>query len=227
MKLMDKLAFSNLEFFIRGETLAGELDISKLGLINKNDENRLSLSQKLAKGLEQIIAKKDFQKKIFLLDVSGSMENYVDDNSKLDHLRNIMKDYPEARKVCFSSDVYCNIDRDGNLDCDIPQFASGTTDLARAIRYLRTMKRPERIVLISDGEPDDQYSAMHEAVQFSVPIDIIFIGKKGSSGERFMINLAKNTNGKEFTIEDKSNVNFQKQLSVKIAGLLTSGSEKI
>jgi hypothetical protein len=79
-------------------------------------------------------------------------------------------------------------------------------------------------VLISDGEPDDMVAATREATGFSVPIDIIFIGQKGSSGERFMIDLASLTRGRQFTIEDKS-ANFQKQLSVKIAGLLTCGNE--
>jgi Mg-chelatase subunit ChlD len=206
--------------------MSKELDVSKSSLTSKNDEKRLSLSQKLSRGLEEIKAKKDFLKKIFLLDISGSMDCYVDGKSKLGHLRSIMKDYPEAVKICFSSDVYCNVDRNGNVDCVIPTSAHGSTDLARAIGYLRGLaKRPERIVLISDGDPDDPNAAMREATGFSVPIDIIFIGQKGSSGERFMINLAKFTGGRQFTIEDKS-ANFQKQLSTKIAGLLTCGNEK-
>lgn len=201
-----------------------ELDISKKDLVSRDDEKGLSLSQKLSKGLEEIKIKKDFQKKVFLLDISGSMDCYVDDKSKLDHLRTIMKDYPEAKKICFSSDVYCSVDRNGNVDCTIPTSAHGSTDLARAIRYLRTLaKRPESLVLISDGEPDDMGAAIREAAGLSVPIDIIFIGQKGSSGERFMINLAQLTRGRQFTIEDKS-ANFQKQLSIKIAGLLTSGN---
>ncbi len=205
--------------------MPSELDISKKDLVSKNDEKGLSLSQKLSKGLEEIKAKKDFLKKIFLLDISGSMDMYIEGKSKLDHLRDIMREYPEARKICFSSDVYCEVDRNGNVDCTIPMSAQGSTDLARAIGYLRTLiKRPERIVLISDGEPDDSNAATREAIGFSVPIDIIFIGQKGSSGERFMINLAKFTRGRQFTIEDKS-ANFQKQLSIKIAGLLTSGYE--
>lgn len=205
--------------------MQGELDISKNDLVSKNDEKSLSLSQKLSKGLEEIKAKKNFLKKIFLLDISGSMDMYIEGKSKLDNLRDIMREYPEARKVCFSSDVYCEVDRNGNVDCTIPMSAHGSTDLARAIGFLRTLtKRPERIVLISDGEPDDSNAAIREATGFSVPIDIIFIGQKGSSGERFMINLAKFTTGRQFTVEDKS-ANFQKQLSIKIAGLLTSGYE--
>lgn len=203
--------------------MSSELDINKNSLVSGNNENRLSLSQKLSKGLEEVKAKKDFLKKIFLLDISGSMEICIEGKSKLDHLRSIMKDYPEARKICFSSDVYCNVDRNGNVDCTIPTSAHGSTDLAGAIRRLRGLaKRPERIVLISDGDPDDPNAAIREATEFSVPIDIIFIGQKGSSGEMFMINLAKFTRGRQFTIEDKS-ANFQKQLSTKVAGLLTSG----
>jgi hypothetical protein len=206
--------------------MSKELDVSKSSITSKIDEKRLSLSQKLSMGLEEIKVKKDFLKKIFLLDISGSMNCYVNGKSKLDHLRSIMKDYPEAVKTCFSSDVYCSVDRNGNVDCTIPPYAHGSTDLARAIRYLRGLaKRPERIVLISDGDPDDPNAAMREATGFSVPIDIIFIGQKGSSGEMFMINLAKFTGGRQFTIEDKS-ANFQKQLSTKIAGLLTCGNEK-
>jgi Mg-chelatase subunit ChlD len=203
--------------------MPNDLDINKKDLRSINDESRFSLSQRLSKGLEEIKAKKDLRKKIFLLDISGSMELYIEGMSKLDHLRNIMKDYPEAKKICFSSDVYCNVDKNGNVDCTLPISAHGSTDLARAIGFLRGLiKRPERIVLISDGDPDDPNAAIREAIGFSVPIDIIFIGQKGSSGERFMINLAKFTGGKQFTIEDKS-ANFQKQLSNKIAGLLTSG----
>ncbi len=63
--------------------MPNEIDISKKDLISNNDEKGLSLSQELANGLEEIKVKKDFQKKIFLLDISGSMNMYIEGRNKI------------------------------------------------------------------------------------------------------------------------------------------------
>ena len=187
--------------------------------------SNLSLSEKLRVGLEEVKVKKGLRKKIFLLDVSGSMDEQIDRTTKLAHLKTIMKNYPAAKKVCFSTDIYATVDKEGYANCDIPHRAGGSTNLAGAINFLRRLpKRPERVILISDGEPDDDRAALQEAIIFEVPFDIIYIGTKGCRGEHFMINLAKRTGGKEFTIEVEKH-DFQRQLSAQIAGLLTPGTK--
>ena len=129
---------------------------------------------------------------VFLLDVSGSMSAKVGKERKIDHLRNVMESYPTATKFCFSDDVYD--------DKDIPE-PSNSTDLAKGFRYLRnTGLKPKRVVLVSDGEPNDEYSALNAAKEVALPIDIIFIGDKGSRGERFMEKLASASGGKHMVV---------------------------
>ena len=136
-------------------------------------------------------------KNLFLLDVSGSMDNIVDGKRKIDHLRSIMADYPDAKMICFSSEVFKG---KNNMPMPIPE-PNGSTDLAKALKTIKSEKMSsERIVLVSDGEPDDKALALNSAQQLNLPIDIIFIGEEKSDGEAFMEQLAKQTGGQHFTV---------------------------
>jgi hypothetical protein len=129
---------------------------------------------------------------VFLLDVSGSMNEKVGKERKIDHLRDVMSSYPNANKFCFSDDVY-------NKQ-NIPE-PNGSTNLAKGFRYLQNTEfKAKRVVLVSDGEPDNESSALNEANKLFVPVDIIYIGDKGSRGERFMERLASSTGGKHFIV---------------------------
>lgn len=129
---------------------------------------------------------------VFLLDVSRSMNEKVGKERKIDHMRDVMDGYPKANKFCFSDDVYD--------EQNIPE-PNGGTNLAKVFRFLQNREfKAKRVVLVSDGLPDDESSALSEANKLFMPIDIIFIGDKGSKGERFMERLASATGGKHFIV---------------------------
>lgn len=157
-------------------------------------KSKLTLEKKIGLNLEKMNL--DLTKTIFLLDISGSMGDRIDGKEKIDSLRDIMEKYQEAKMICFSTNV-----KSINKASDIPD-PSGSTDLYEALLYIGHNIRPEpkKIVLISDGEPDNKTRSIILAKQLKLPIDIIFIGKSGSEGERFMEELANTTGGKHFVV---------------------------
>jgi len=155
---------------------------------------KLDLSKKIGLNFSKLnLDKQDVREKTrFLLDVSGSMDSYINNIRKIDSLRDVMRNYPDAHKTCFSSNVL-NSDR-------IPE-PDGTTNLASALRFVKSVTpSPERIVLVSDGEPNSISDARKAASELGLPIDIIFIGNKGCEGEKFMEELAKMTGGQHFVV---------------------------
>jgi len=166
----------------------------------KEEEKKpLDLTKKIALNFEKLdLHKEDVRKKrLFLLDVSGSMDDKIGEKRKINHLRDVMSTYPDAKILCFSS----NINKVSGKSIPDP---NGSTNLAKAFKYINdnviASERPERVVLISDGEPDDEYDALEWSKNLSLPIDIIFIGKKESKGYRFMQKLASTTGGQEFQV---------------------------
>lgn len=115
---------------------------------------------------------------------------------KIDHLRDVMTPYQDAKMLCFSSSI------SKVSDAKFIPEPDGGTNLARAFKYIKTdmVEKPERIVLVSDGEPDNEKDALEQSKNLSLPIDIIFIGKKESKGYNFMQRLASATGGQEFQV---------------------------
>ena len=159
----------------------------KLPLLNL--EKPLSIN--LVKSLRALDLNLD--KSLFILDISGSMASRIKGKRKIDSLREVMEKIPNARIICFSSQVY----RTSN----IPEPNGSTKmDLAFNNIGLNDLMILDKIVLISDGEPDNVSSALSSAKVLKRPIDVIYIGEKGDSGEIFMDTLAKNTGGRRITI---------------------------
>jgi hypothetical protein len=159
---------------------------------------KLDLSKRIGLNFEKLNLNKPevLENIIFLLDISGSMDSIVDDKSKIDHLTDVMLKYPDAKMICFSSKVEM-IDNIKN----IPRPA-GSTNLALALKYIKSKEDNtiERVVLVSDGEPDDKNEAFKASEKLNLPIDIIFIGKMGTDAEIFMEQLSKQTGGQHFTV---------------------------
>jgi hypothetical protein len=159
---------------------------------------KLDLSKRIGLNFEKMnLDKSDvLEKTLFLLDISGSMDSLMEGKHKIDHLRDIMSKYPNAKMVCFSSKVATI-----NSAKHIPN-PNGSTNLALALTYAKMEKDEsiQRIVLVSDGEPDDKNLAFKAAESLALPIDIIFIGNKGTDAEVFMEQLAKVTNGNHFIV---------------------------
>lgn len=184
-------------------------------------QNTLSKTQNMLDKLKGIKLEKEEKRRkeqkkdtVFLLDVSGSMSEYIKEGMrKIDSLRLQIQDYPEYRKISFSANIWENT---------IPEPQTNT-DMALGFRHIKTLlPKPTIVVLVSDGLPDSQDEAIQEAISLKIPINIAYIGKKEESGESFMKKLASITGGREFTLEPTS-PQFNKQLKQAIAGLITDG----
>ena len=167
----------------------------------KEEEKKppLDLTKKIALNFEKLnLHKEDVRKKrLFLLDVSGSMNERIGEKKKINHLRDVMANYQDAKILCFSSNVHKLSDTQSIPDPD------GSTNLGKAFKYIiadTEVEKPERVVLVSDGEPDNERDALEQAKNLALPIDIIFIGEKESKGNRFMHQLASATGGQEFQV---------------------------
>lgn len=163
----------------------------------QTQEGNMDLSKKIGLNFTKLnLDKKDVRDKTtFLLDVSGSMAERVNGTPKIKSLRDVMSKYSDAKMMVFSSDAEY-IEKAS----DIPE-PDGGTDLAYALQCIAsTSPLPERIVLVSDGEPNNDVLALKKAKNLNIPIDIIFIGTVESRGENFMEQLARTTDGQNFVV---------------------------
>jgi hypothetical protein len=73
-----------------------------------------------------------------------------------------------------------------------------TTKMSAALKHVKTMGLDIdgiRIMLVSDGEPNDQKATLDQAAKFTQRIDTIFVGPEGSKGASFLDELAKASGG--------------------------------
>jgi len=91
----------------------------------------------------------------------------------------------------------------------------GSTRLANALSFIRVADVPDmKFIIISDGQPDDEETALKEARKFVNKLDTIFIGREGGYGQKFLQQLAQASGGQ--AIKDFS----AKQLATSVKGLL-------
>lgn len=77
-----------------------------------------------------------------------------------------------------------------------PDFPSGTTDVAGALEFIKPVDGCGiRIILISDGEPDNGPLALEVARKFKTKIDTVYIGPEMGSGAEFLRRLSALTGG--------------------------------
>jgi len=173
----------------------------------------LSLPGQMRQGLATIREEKALAKAtesiVLLLDVSGSMSEYVGEKRKIDHLREAVRDYASLRKVSFSSDV---------AEGSIPN-PNGGTNMADAFEHLLS-SHPKEVVLISDGLPDSQEGALSAARSLACPINVIYIGPGGDEGEAFMERLAAETSGKQVTADTRLYEDFSRKLTNSVRLML-------
>jgi len=80
-----------------------------------------------------------------------------------------------------------------------PRAPKGTTNLTGALKFVHIADRTGiKIVVISDGRPDNKTSALKIARKFDTRIDVIYIGEEGGSGQKFLEKLAKSTGGQYY-----------------------------
>ena len=136
---------------------------------------------------------------VVLLDTSGSM-NYGDapnGKTRKEHaekaLTSIQGRYPGAvALITFASHVEF-------VPSGQPSWDGGTTDLTAGLEFVKVADDCGlKIVVVSDGEPDDERSALYVAKAFNDKIDVIYCGREGEDGERFLQRLAAESGGQFF-----------------------------
>jgi CBS domain-containing protein len=157
---------------------------------------------------------------VFLLvDCSGSMGARLSGTgqTRIEALRGIAKQVLSARKAPVMQ--FGAMDPNtgawiGFVDGDIPD-ANGGTPLAEAIEFARR-NGAGRLVVISDGVPDDRDLALEAARQFGGRIDVVFVGDPGEAGSVFLDRLAQLTGGERF----EGDLSETRKLTGAITGLL-------
>jgi Mg-chelatase subunit ChlD len=95
-----------------------------------------------------------------------------------------------------------------------PPFYREGTDMAKALQFVKAADGcGMRIILISDGEPNDAKETLQVAKTFQSPIDTVFIGDSSSLGADFLKRLSAAAGGQSAT-------KTIPQLASHIAGLL-------
>lgn len=78
----------------------------------------------------------------------------------------------------------------------IPINQNGMTDMAAALKMMLMADNTDiRLVLISDGEPNDETETLKLASKFKSKIDTIFVGDETGQGREFLRKLAAATGG--------------------------------
>lgn len=177
-----------------------------------------SLTQSLqASSLSDLVRAKQDQNIMLLLDCSGSMGCGMDNGrSRMDGLRETVDLLQGERRMRMAQFGYgyspSFIER-------IPE-PDGSTPLAEGIDLMRTAGAG-RVIVISDGHPDDRHRALESARRFVGRIDVVFVGDPGDPGEAFLRELASLTGGDSFT----GDLGDPKLLSSRIMGMLAPPSE--
>ncbi len=138
---------------------------------------------------------------VILLDNSGSMATGDAPGKRMrremaeEHLTRIQGKFPgKVALICFADDV--QFVPDGN-----PTYVGVGTNIANALQFIHIADDCDlKIVLVSDGEPDNKQTALDTARQFESKIDTIFCGPEDDiyGGRRFLQKLADITGGQFF-----------------------------
>jgi hypothetical protein len=82
----------------------------------------------------------------------------------------------------------------------VPDFPTGSTDLEACLKFVKPADNTGiRLILISDGEPDNQESALAVAQTFKSKIDTVYVGPANGYGADFLKRLAALTGGQAVT----------------------------
>lgn len=181
-----------------------------------------SLKKSLSVGsLDDLVRAKTSEKIFLLIDCSGSMkERMRNGKRRIDGLRIVVKDVqaeqPDVKLIMFPGEGDGTPHVTGS-----PHEPHGGTPLAQAIEVARSLEAG-RVVVISDGVPDDESQALDSAQRFGGRIDVVFVGNPHEPGEAFLLRLAESTGGTSFT----GDLSEMKELASKVLGLLTGEVEE-
>jgi len=133
---------------------------------------------------------------IIMIDISMSMEAADCQNGQTryqtacDELRRLQRQIPGKVAVIEWADGHAF------MPGGVPSPPYGCTNLTGVLQFVKQADDCGiRFVLISDGEPDNPYSALDEAHTFRSKIDTIFCGPENGPGADFLRRLASLTGG--------------------------------
>lgn len=149
---------------------------------------------------------------VLVLDVSGSMAEHCEPGRrKIDALREVVKSLRTSGST-FGQIVFESAPR---LTDAIPE-PSGGTALHLALGLAATL-RPRKLVLVTDGEPDDEQLALDAAARLARPIDVFYVGPGSQRAEKFLRDLARRAGGQY----QKTDLAEAPAIAHQVAGLLT------
>lgn len=137
---------------------------------------------------------------LVMVDTSGSMSEADAGDGLTRHeaarrqLERLQAENPGEVGVCsFSSSAeFC--------PGGVPNVRNSSTNMAAALKMMKMADGCGiRLVLISDGCPDDSVAALDLAKTFTSKIDTIYIGREGDSGRKFLRQLSDATGGISIT----------------------------
>jgi Mg-chelatase subunit ChlD len=154
-----------------------------------------AISQSTGKALSESFMSADV---VIVLDCSGSMESHDAPGNKSRRAmaqEQLVKlqanNQGKIALVCFAN--YAVFSPAG-----IPVECGGTTNLAGALSYIQPCDDTGmKIIIVSDGSPDDEQKALGIAKQFKTPISCVYTGPEDDreGGRAFLEKLAKATGG--------------------------------
>lgn len=174
-----------------------------------------AIAQQSGKSIAETFVNADV---IVIVDTSGSMSDHDSRGGRsryevaCEELAQLQRNLPgKIAVLSFSDEVaFC--------PAGIPQFFQAGTQLDKALKFAKIADVPKmRFILISDGQPDDEQSALTVAKTYKNHIDVIYVGPETHpTGREFLQRLAATTGGKTVTAD------AAKQLADKVTHLLLS-----
>jgi hypothetical protein len=182
-----------------GNKLISQINLDdKMQLIRKLMSQEISVNQIM---IDQIDIIEPPFISLLLLDVSGSMRG-DSFNKLIEIVANLKTNHGDKlRWIAFSNEA--------KLDTECNQIIPkdfGYTSLEKGFEKIKQVGFPfDKIVLVSDGAPTNENSISlkgdalleltNNAKSIGKPIDVIYIGEKGTIGEEYMHTLASETGG--------------------------------
>lgn len=158
--------------------------------------------------------------KTLLLDVSGSMSG-----QPLEQLKKVVKELKENYKdkirwIAFSNEAKSDTDLSDDLE-RVNEVKSGGTEYVPAFMKVKEMHDKgelsfDKIVIISDGCPGDVDAALLKAKELGKPVDVIYIGSVGDSGETYLKKIAQETGGQQITVDKASEIEVEVSRGLEI-----------
>lgn len=139
---------------------------------------------------------------IVLLDDSGSMSTNDAPNGMTrkeaadKELKKLQANHPGKIALIAFADYPLFCPHGSVMPC------GGSTDMVAALKFIKVADDCGlKLVLVSDGAPNDEQETLKVAATFKTAIQTIYIGREGGRGQDFLDKLANITGGKSFKSE--------------------------